>query len=334
MNGVFKHITLRRRPRLPSRNTITIDPEALFRPLIISTYTPLLECDYNLHKSNSTYFSDLDISRLHLLCCLLNRGITGARRSKSNAEPRGRYSIILGGVSCIFRREIKPYERYEVWSRVLSWDRKWIYIVSHFIQRDAVRPKRYILHEGRREKGWLDWLRSKSSKKEASTVRTTEAKREQTSSNDTEPMTESYRPAIYASAISKYVVKKGRLTILPERVLESSGLLPAKPSSSASASSEEGIPFLNTTSGMEKTTSPSPFLGNDITVDTLLNATLSPKEVETQPELEDQSWTWERVEEERRRGMMLADLLARMDSTHSAFTGEEEPALGEFGDLL
>ncbi|KAI9792960.1 MAG: hypothetical protein M1816_001282 [Peltula sp. TS41687] len=333
INGFFKHITLRR-SRLPSPNTTTIGPEALFRPIITSTYAPLLECDYNLHKSNSTYFSDLDISRMHLLSCLLSRGITKPRPPKNDAEPQGRISIILGGVSCSFRREIKPYERYEIWSRLLTWDRKWVYIVSHFVERDAVRPKRYIFNDGGRRRGWLGFFRGKSTSRNSSRGKNMEVKQGHTSSNGTVSSTQPYHPAIYASALSKYVVKKGRLTIPPERVFEISGLLPPKPASSTAASSEERSPFSSPGSGMQNATTRSASLEKEVTVDTLLDSTISPKQDEVQPDSEELSWTWERVEEERQRGMKLADLLAGMDSTHSAFTGAEELALGEFGDLF
>lgn len=88
-------------------------------------------------------------------------------------------------------------------------------------------------------------------------------------------------------------------------------------------------------------TPPSPLPEKEeVTVDTLLNATLSAKEVVAaatqQQESENQSsWTWEKVEEERQRGMKLANLFAGLDSAHAAFSGdEEELVLGEFGDLL
>jgi len=47
---------------------------------------------------------------------------------------------MLGGVQCSFKKEIKPYAGYEMWSRVLSWDRKWMYIVTHFVEKGTVKP--------------------------------------------------------------------------------------------------------------------------------------------------------------------------------------------------
>ena len=71
-------------------------------------------------ESNSTYFQDVDIARTHLICTLFSTGIEQARKSKG----QGILGAALGAVSCSFRKEINPFERYEMWTRVLSWDRK------------------------------------------------------------------------------------------------------------------------------------------------------------------------------------------------------------------
>jgi hypothetical protein len=114
-----------------------IPPHALFQPVITSTRTPILEMDYNLHKSNSTYFSDMDISRTHLFTAIIRNGIKknsrlyGAKKSAvadavgATDGSRGRHLVALGGISCLFKKEILPYKKYEMWTRVLCWDRKW-----------------------------------------------------------------------------------------------------------------------------------------------------------------------------------------------------------------
>ena len=163
----------------------------LFQPLITSTRSPALECDYNLHKSNSTYFSDLDVARAHLLACLMRLGITQAGK-KFTSQGKGPFGVILGGVACNFRREIKPYEAVDIYTRVLSWDRKWLYLVSYVVKK-GTRPKSYTLQP---------W--KKGSSKAA-------------------------KPVVCAASVAKYVFKQGRMTVPPELVLQEAGLLPAKP---------------------------------------------------------------------------------------------------------
>lgn len=64
---------------------------------------------------------------------------------------RGRWGIILGGTSCSFRKEVAPYGSYEMWSRLLCWDKKWIYIVTNFVKKGKIKPKGYVLGDG----SWL-----------------------------------------------------------------------------------------------------------------------------------------------------------------------------------
>ena len=184
---------LRRHPRRPydlghvssSSSTTTKAPspavELLFGPASIATRSPMLESDFNWHKSNSTYFSDLDISRLALMTRVYFAGFSKCSKELATEGHTGRMSFTLGSVYCTFRRPLQPYDRYQVSSRVLSWDRKWLYIVS-----------------------WFSRPRKKSQGQEA------------------EGQTE-----IIACALSKYVCKKGRFTVPPEKLLRASGLLPA-----------------------------------------------------------------------------------------------------------
>lgn len=194
-------------PRKPLPQT------ALFHYSITRSHTSLMETDYNLHKSNSTYFSDLDTSRTHLVMYLLGPGVAAAGRNQqtkivcspddpSKAMP-GSFGVGLGGVFCSFRKEISPYQPYEMWSRVLSWDRKWLYIVTHFVVKGKVKPASF---DGRAKSG------SKSAKSEWTA--------------EDEAKLQKY---VIATAISRYVFKMGRFTVHPAILIEASGMLPERP---------------------------------------------------------------------------------------------------------
>jgi hypothetical protein len=164
-------------------------PDKLFHPVVTKSHVSLLEVDYNIHKSNSTYFADLDVSRSHLVSHLLAKGCAALANNattklvldpKNNKPARGRFNVMLGGVQCSFKKEIAPYAGYEMWSRILSWDRKWLYIVTHFVEKGATKNGNW---EGK----------------------------------------------IHASALSKYVFKVGRLTVHPAVIIGASGLLPERP---------------------------------------------------------------------------------------------------------
>lgn len=269
--------------------------DALFRPMITKgSRTSLAETDYNLHKSNSTYFADLDVGRTMLISCLLRKGIResskyrntdktdvddasntaqpSAKRRRSsiseaatsalrnaassasevataetilrtphsdpastasrengqnsstpprNVKKSDRFLIALGGVSCHFKRELKPNEEYEIWTRVLCWDRKWFYLVSHMVKAGAIVPDEYALGASRSFSERLFGARGKKSNKQEKTGQMNGALKELE-----QERTAQWQSAIFASSISKYVVKKGRLTIPPELVWQRSDLLP------------------------------------------------------------------------------------------------------------
>jgi len=200
----------------------------------------------------------------------------------------GRFGFVLGGIECNYRREIKPYEKYEMWTRVLAWDKKWLYIVSHFVKKGAIKPQGYTLSNGK-------WFGPESA-----------TKRHQKSGGDRAHVANGKaasvpNKAIYASAISKYVFKKGRLTLHPEIVLEASGLLPARPG------------------GWATTAGPAPA----VDASELSNVADEGSE-----------WTWKTVEAENATGLKLAESFAALDGLFDVFTGSDRPSLGVYHDMV
>ncbi|KAK0116619.1 hypothetical protein ONS96_012475 [Cadophora gregata f. sp. sojae] len=289
-NAILKHC-LFSLPNIPP----ALAPSTLFLPVITTSHSPLTECDYNFHKSNSTYFSDLDVTRSHLVCALIQPGIKALQQNAQtklvlDAQGKpvlGRWSIMLGGVMCSFKREIGMYQGFEMWSRLLCWDRKWIYVVTHFVKKGTVKPSAYILTDG----SWFGGKGYKTVKGESNSQEVDEK-------------------AIFASAISKYVIKLGRLTTHPEVSLNASGLLPPKPGGWATMSGPSG----------------------ESTPETL--------EVEGEgsetPESEgsEEEWDWKRIEKENKRGLKFAEHFAALDGLNQEFTGSREAALGKYRDFL
>ena len=375
--------------------------------------------DYNFHKSNSTYFTDLDIARTHLVTAILRKGIRGIGKYPENAgnvgwsfanttraagQPRGRAGegivgegegkersveqekeggmakankapflrisalagsgntesgadtpnrvptpqpdspppasfslsaapaessaggerrqltesewwaaatkpgnllIALGGNSCHFHREIPPYTRFEIWTRVLSWDRKWLYVVSHFVEEGAFRPKNYILQlrRGSRSKGWVGKGVGEGGLSE-------------------EERRMKLRKKVYASSVSKYVVKKGRLTIPPELVLARSEMLPPRPAGAQSTFSTGYMP-----PKLENQKAESADGSSSGTLD-VLEDSLFPKDDE------DGEWTWEKCETMRLKGLKLAQHFDALDGLRDVFDGGEKGAMGIYTDLI
>ncbi|KAJ5296437.1 uncharacterized protein N7443_007330 [Penicillium atrosanguineum] len=154
----------------------------------------------------------IDVSRGNLCLVLFSQRLSF--RPKHNTA-----SMALGGVQCVFRREIKPYQPYEVWSRVLSWDEKWIYIVTHFIARGAHQPARFRVQDQRNSEAPARGRESCQSGKEKGKT-------------------------VFASTVSRIVFKQGRKTVPPEKMLVECGLLPsakAELDNEASANDTNGV---------------------------------------------------------------------------------------------
>ena len=227
---------------------------------------------------------------------------------------KGSFGIMLGGAHCSFRREIKPYEQFEIWTRVLAWDRKWLYVVSHFVKKGKVEPRGWTLQP---------WRKSKSKGRKEGDI-------DGLANGNTEEVLAQPHPAIYASAIAKYVFKKGRLTIAPARVLEGSGLLPPKPAQE-SAPLGTPSPMPNGHSGTPRKTSLEPASASVV-------EGLSAKDVvDASFKIQGgdgEVWNWQRIEDERVRGMKLAESFNSLDGISGEFRGGDDHALGVFSDLF
>ncbi|KAF9873684.1 major facilitator superfamily transporter [Colletotrichum karsti] len=227
----------------PKKRYFESKPGSIFRPVVTPSRVALLETDYNLHKSNSTYFSDLDVARTDLLAAIRSEAIRGGLYK----EYKNGVMVLLAGTSCTFKKEIKPGVAFDMHSRILTWDRKWIYVVTHFAERQ----------KGAESFSYQPWRK------------------------DEKGSPSSRSPVVYATAISKCVVKAGRLTVPPEKFFRAAGVLaPESPDESGADKKTEGG---SGSEGAEK-------------------------------------WTWDRVEEERVRALSMADGFANgLDAAHEEF---------------
>jgi hypothetical protein len=259
----YRSFSLRLRSQKIIRNSASgQDTHPLFVPVPITSRTPLFETDYNLHKSNSTYFSDLDISRTACVTKLFSPGLGHVSKELETHSDKakrklGRVSVILGSVFTTFGREISPYVKYEVQTRLLSWDQKWMYLVSYFIMPQQGKDGKQV---------------------------------------------------VYASSLSKYVSKKGRWTIPPEMILRKSGLLPENPTVGLVDESLSGTPR----EGEAGITTIANGSALSTAVDRIRRGSVTERSKE---ELENNmsTWSWERIEQERVRGLKVVESFKALD---------------------
>ncbi|WPH04139.1 4HBT like protein [Acrodontium crateriforme] len=288
-------------------------PKHLFAPMITSSYNTLYDCDYNIHKSNSTYFADLDVARAHYVGCLVRTGLARLNRgdeeglSTDTKKTPGKYFVALGAVSCFFQRQIEPLQSFEVYTRILTWDRKWIYIISHIVRKGAIKPDSYVLQP---------WKKSKKSKK--------------SNAGKDEPE-EDLTKHIFATSVARYVFKKGRLTINPEIVLERSRLTPRRPEGvgfppRAEAASNGATPVVVGTPAENGTLSSPENVATEVSskLDSVADMTNRAENAD--------DWTWDDMEKERLRGLVLASHFDKLNDSHNELRAGE--VLGQYGDYF
>ncbi|CAD1809070.1 Thioesterase-like family protein [Candida parapsilosis] len=124
-------------------NSFNLDsPDKLFKYVTWHSRVSPLEIDLFMHKNNSTYFVDLDIARTKLLVRLFQQYWWNAYENKSGEFGKIQNSFgnipytPLGTVQCSFKRELTIFEKYDVNSRILAWDKKWLFVLSTFTTID------------------------------------------------------------------------------------------------------------------------------------------------------------------------------------------------------
>ncbi len=81
------------------------------------------DLDLNLHLNNGRYLTVMDLGRLDFM------GKTG---TLWGALRRG-WLPVLGATQMVFRRPLKPFQRYQVETTLEYWDDKWFVMRQHFI---------------------------------------------------------------------------------------------------------------------------------------------------------------------------------------------------------
>lgn len=80
------------------------------------------DCDFNLHLTNSRYFSLLDVARIEHL----------ARTKLLGPLLRRRWLPVLNATEITFIRPLPPLRRFDITTRIVTWDEKYFYLEQRF----------------------------------------------------------------------------------------------------------------------------------------------------------------------------------------------------------
>lgn len=92
------------------------------------------DIDYNLHLNNAKYLSFMDMGRFDLTF----------KSGMAKALIKNKWKVMAAAVNIIYRKQIAPFERFDLVTRVLCWDDKWFYIEQDFITKKGVAAKAIV----------------------------------------------------------------------------------------------------------------------------------------------------------------------------------------------
>lgn len=112
-------------------------PEDVFGWVPFQSYVSPLEIDMYLHKSNLTYFTDLDLARTKLVVTVMQRMFIRYRDNENGdfkrKGPKNYPFVPVGSIKGAFKRELTLFTPYTIESRFIGWDDyKWVYVLSKF----------------------------------------------------------------------------------------------------------------------------------------------------------------------------------------------------------
>ncbi|WP_243302181.1 thioesterase family protein [Geothrix oryzisoli] len=103
-----------------------------FRPALDPMGTSILrfrvwpnDLDVNIHMNNGRFLSIMDLGRFDL----------SFRTKLGRAMLRNRWQPLVGGITMRYRRSLAPFEPYELHTRLLGWDEKWVFLEQRFLKR-------------------------------------------------------------------------------------------------------------------------------------------------------------------------------------------------------
>lgn len=93
-----------------------------------------LDCDLNWHLNNARYLSFMDLGRLHLI----------GQANFFRTMLKQRWSPILLAAEISFIKAIKPLQRFELITRVLTWDNNYLYLEQRFEKDGKLLALAYV----------------------------------------------------------------------------------------------------------------------------------------------------------------------------------------------
>ncbi len=86
------------------------------------------DLDFNLHMNNGRYLTLMDLGRVDLM----------ARHGTLKQVHKNRWQPVVAAQTILYRRALRPFQRYSLHSRLVCWDDKFIYLEQRFQTGDKL----------------------------------------------------------------------------------------------------------------------------------------------------------------------------------------------------
>lgn len=86
------------------------------------------DLDLNFHLTNAGYYAIADLGRIDFV----------VRTGLASAALRMRGRPIIGDSMAKFRKDLRPFQRFELETQLLGWDDKWAFIEHRFCRKGRV----------------------------------------------------------------------------------------------------------------------------------------------------------------------------------------------------
>jgi acyl-CoA thioesterase FadM len=105
------------------------------------------DCDVNFHMNNGRYLSFMDLGRMHFV----------AQIGLLRVILRRRWGAALGAAEINFIRPLAPFQKFDLVTRLVTWDEKYGYVEQRFESGGVLCAHAYVkglfLERGRRVSG-------------------------------------------------------------------------------------------------------------------------------------------------------------------------------------
>ncbi len=92
------------------------------------------DLDTNLHLNNGRYLTLMDLGRFDLVI----------RNGLGRMMLERRWSPVLAAAMIRYRRSLNPFQRFELVTRIVSWDERWFFIEQRFERQGKVMAQAFV----------------------------------------------------------------------------------------------------------------------------------------------------------------------------------------------